>query len=103
MPIYADDNAQNTPEAIFDLTYAINIKGVWFGCKHAIEAMRNNPTDASKGLTTGGSIINTASSGSLPHSMAFRLKSFLSVSLAYSEQLLLSLHVSLAIAEDNIH
>lgn len=56
-----DDDSQNTPESIFDLTYAINVKGVWYGCKHAIAAMRKNPTDASKGLTTGGSIINTAS------------------------------------------
>lgn len=56
-----DDNAQNTPEAIFDLTYAINVKGVWYGCKHAINAMQKNPTDKTKGLTVGGSIINTAS------------------------------------------
>ena len=39
----------------------INLKGVWFGCKYAIQAMRNNPTDEAKGLRVGGSIINTAS------------------------------------------
>ncbi|KAF5331668.1 hypothetical protein D9611_007615 [Ephemerocybe angulata] len=56
-----DDNALNTEERIWDLTMNINLKGVWFGCKHAIKAMRENPTDAAKGLQTGGSIINTAS------------------------------------------
>ena len=39
----------------------INLKGVWWGCKHAIIAMRNNPIDPQKGLNKGGSIINTAS------------------------------------------
>lgn len=57
----ADDNALNTEEKIWDLTMTINVKGVWWGSKYAILAMRNNPTDASKGLHVGGSIINTAS------------------------------------------
>jgi len=57
----ADDNALNTEERIWDLTMTINLKSVWWGCKYAILAMRNNPEDASKGLQTGGSIINTAS------------------------------------------
>ena len=57
----ADDNALNTEERIWDLTMDINLKGVWWGCKYAILAMRQNPTDAAKGLTVGGSIINTAS------------------------------------------
>lgn len=56
-----DDDAVNTPEKIWDLTMNINVKGVWFGCKHAIIAMRQNSTDASKGLHAGGSIINVAS------------------------------------------
>ena len=57
----ADDNALNTEERIWDLTMQINVKGVWWGCKYAILAMRENPTDVSKGLHVGGSIINTAS------------------------------------------
>lgn len=57
----ADDNALNTEERIWDLTMQINVKGVWWGCKYAILAMRQNPTDESKGLHVGGSIINTAS------------------------------------------
>ncbi|RDB23182.1 putative oxidoreductase YxbG [Hypsizygus marmoreus] len=57
----ADDNALNTEERIWDLTMQINLKGVWWGCKYAILAMRENPTDEFKGLHTGGSIINTAS------------------------------------------
>lgn len=56
-----DDNALNTEERIWDLTMTINVKGVWWGCKYAILAMRQNPVDESKGLRAGGSIINTAS------------------------------------------
>ena len=56
-----DDHALNTEERIWDLTMQINVKGVWWGCKYAILAMRNNPTDTEKGLHVGGSIINTAS------------------------------------------
>lgn len=57
----ADDNALTTDEKVWDLTQKINVKGVWYGCKHAIKAMRKNPTDESKGLHVGGSVINTAS------------------------------------------
>ncbi|PIL36854.1 hypothetical protein GSI_00544 [Ganoderma sinense ZZ0214-1] len=56
-----DDNALNTEERIWDLTMQINVKGVWWGCKYAILAMRQNPVDEALGLHTGGSIINTAS------------------------------------------
>ncbi|OSC98713.1 short-chain dehydrogenase [Trametes coccinea BRFM310] len=56
-----DDNALNTEERIWDLTMQINVKGVWWGCKYAILAMRKNPEDPARGLHTGGSIINTAS------------------------------------------
>ncbi|KAF8308833.1 short-chain dehydrogenase [Clavulina sp. PMI_390] len=56
-----DDTALNTEEKIWDLTMNINVKGVWFGTKYAILAMRKNQADPSKGLQTGGSIINTAS------------------------------------------
>jgi len=57
----ADDTALNTEERIWDLTMQVNVKGVWWGAKHAILAMRSNPSDAAKGLHVGGSIINTAS------------------------------------------
>ena len=56
-----DDNALNTEERIWDLTMQINVKGVWWGCKYAILAMRKNPTDTARDLHSGGSIINTAS------------------------------------------
>jgi len=49
-----DDDAVNTPEKIWDLTHNINVKGVWFGCKHAVISMRKHGK-------TKGSIINTAS------------------------------------------
>jgi len=56
-----DDNAITTDERVWDLTMQINLKGVWWGCKYAIMAMKSNPTDTALGLHTGGSIINTAS------------------------------------------
>lgn len=30
----------STEEKIWDLTQSINVKGVWYGCKHAVLAMR---------------------------------------------------------------
>lgn len=47
-----DDDAVNTEENIWDLTMDVNVKGVWFGCKYGIPALRR---------AGGGSIINTAS------------------------------------------
>jgi len=47
-----DDNAVTTEEAIWDLTMEINAKGVFFGCKYGIPALKR---------AGGGSIINTAS------------------------------------------
>lgn len=49
-----DADAIDTPEKIWDLTQNINVKGVWFGCKHAVLSMRRHGK-------TNGSIINTAS------------------------------------------
>jgi NAD(P)-dependent dehydrogenase (short-subunit alcohol dehydrogenase family) len=49
---HSDDNAVTTEEAIWDLTMNINAKGVFFGCKFGIPALRR---------AGGGSIINTAS------------------------------------------
>ena len=47
-----DDDALHTSEDVWDLTFAINAKGVFLGCKYAIPALRR---------AGGGSIINTAS------------------------------------------
>ena len=47
-----DGDAVNTEEEVFDLTYAVNVKGVFLGCKFGIPALRK---------TGGGVIINTAS------------------------------------------
>lgn len=49
-----DDGVLNTEEKIWDLTQSINVKGVFFGCKHAIQSM----LDRGK---TSGSVINTGS------------------------------------------
>jgi NAD(P)-dependent dehydrogenase (short-subunit alcohol dehydrogenase family) len=49
-----DDDAIGTPEEIWDLTMSINVKGVWYGCKHAVQSLRRHGKKA-------GSIINTAS------------------------------------------
>lgn len=47
-----DGDAVNTAESVWDLTMAINAKGVYLGCKYGIPALRRSG---------GGSIINTAS------------------------------------------
>ncbi len=47
-----DNDAVHTEEAIWDLTMAVNLKGVYLGCKYGIPALRR---------AGGGSIINTAS------------------------------------------
>ena len=47
-----DDDAITTEEDIWDLTMAINLKGVFLGCKFGIPALRR---------AGGGAIINTAS------------------------------------------
>ncbi len=47
-----DDNAETTSEEVWDLTFRINVKGVFLGCKYGIPALRR---------AGGGSIINTAS------------------------------------------
>lgn len=47
-----DDDAIHTSEAVWDLTFAVNVKGVFLGCKYGIPALRR---------AGGGSIINTAS------------------------------------------
>lgn len=47
-----DDDAINTTEDVWDLTFNINVKGVFLGCKYGIPALRR---------AGGGSIINTAS------------------------------------------
>ncbi|KAF2458355.1 short chain dehydrogenase [Lineolata rhizophorae] len=53
--MHADDaDAVDTPDKIWDLTMNINVKGVWYGCKHAVLSMR-------KFGKKKGSIINTAS------------------------------------------
>lgn len=49
-----DADAIETPEKVWDLTQNINVKGVWYGSKHAIISMRQHGK-------TKGSIINTAS------------------------------------------
>lgn len=48
----SDDNAMTTEESVWDLTMAINLKGVFLGCKYGIPALQR---------AGGGSIINTAS------------------------------------------
>jgi NAD(P)-dependent dehydrogenase (short-subunit alcohol dehydrogenase family) len=52
-----DDNAQTTPNDVWDLTFDVNVKGVLYGCRHAIPRMLANPG----GGAAGCSIINTAS------------------------------------------
>lgn len=53
--MHADDSdAIHTSDKVWDLTHNINVKGVWYGSKHAVLSMRRNGKKK-------GSIINTAS------------------------------------------
>jgi NAD(P)-dependent dehydrogenase (short-subunit alcohol dehydrogenase family) len=47
-----DDDAVTTEESVWDITMDVNAKGVFFGCKYGIPALRR---------AGGGSVINTAS------------------------------------------
>jgi NAD(P)-dependent dehydrogenase (short-subunit alcohol dehydrogenase family) len=47
-----DDDAISTEEDVWDLTFAVNVKGVFLGCKYGIPALRR---------AGGGAIVNTAS------------------------------------------
>ncbi len=47
-----DDDAEATDESVWDLTMAVNVRGVFLGCKYGIPALRR---------AGGGSIVNTAS------------------------------------------
>ncbi len=47
-----DDDSVSTTEEVWDLTFAVNVKGVFLGCKYGIPALRR---------AGGGSVINTAS------------------------------------------
>jgi NAD(P)-dependent dehydrogenase (short-subunit alcohol dehydrogenase family) len=47
-----DDDAVNTPEEVWELTMAVNARGVFLGCKYGIPALRR---------AGGGAVINTSS------------------------------------------
>ncbi|KAK7697210.1 hypothetical protein SLS64_013767 [Diaporthe eres] len=49
-----DGDAEECSDGIWDLTMKINVKGVWFGSKHAVRSLRRHGK-------TKGSVINTAS------------------------------------------
>lgn len=49
-----DGDAEECPDNIWDLTMNVNVKGVWYGSKHAVKSLR-------KHKKTKGSIINTGS------------------------------------------
>lgn len=49
-----DGDAEETPDDIWELTMKINVKGVWYGSKHAVRSLRKHGKKK-------GSIINTAS------------------------------------------
>lgn len=49
-----DGDAEECPDSIWDLTMNINVKGVWYGSKHAVKSLRRHKKKK-------GSIINTAS------------------------------------------
>ncbi|KAF4963127.1 hypothetical protein FSARC_8840 [Fusarium sarcochroum] len=49
-----DGDSEECPDNIWDLTMNINVKGVWYGSKHAVRSLRKHGKSK-------GSIINTAS------------------------------------------
>ncbi|KAJ3548271.1 hypothetical protein NM208_g1084 [Fusarium decemcellulare] len=49
-----DGDAEECPDSIWDLTMNINVKGVWYGSKHAVRSLRKHGKKK-------GSIVNTAS------------------------------------------
>ncbi|MES1910186.1 MAG: hypothetical protein MHM6MM_002832 [Cercozoa sp. M6MM] len=48
----SDGDTEATQDSTFDLTFDVNVKGVFYGCKYAIRAMKQRE---------GGSIVNTGS------------------------------------------
>lgn len=48
-----DDGVLNTSEDVWDLTQAINVKGVYFGCKHAIQSILDNKKERASIINTG--------------------------------------------------
>jgi NAD(P)-dependent dehydrogenase (short-subunit alcohol dehydrogenase family) len=53
--MHADDaDAVGTPEKVWDLTMDVNVKGVWFGSKHAVLSLRKHGKQR-------GSVVNVAS------------------------------------------
>lgn len=64
--MHPDDDDEFTSERVWDLTHNINVKGVWYGCKHAVASLRRYKK-------TTGSIINTASVVALVGSSAPQL------------------------------
>ncbi|KAK2006391.1 short chain dehydrogenase reductase [Colletotrichum eremochloae] len=51
---HEDGDAVEVTQKAWDLTYQVNIKGTWHGCKHAVLSMRKHGK-------TRGSVINTSS------------------------------------------
>lgn len=64
--MHPNDDDEFTDERVWDVTHNINVKGVWYGCKHAIASMRRYKKSK-------GSIINTASMVALVGSAAPQL------------------------------
>lgn len=62
--VAADGDAESTTMDTWDKTLAVNVKGVWLGCKYGIPAMRD---------TGGGSIINAAGFAAIAASAVPRL------------------------------
>ncbi|KAL1864987.1 hypothetical protein VTK73DRAFT_5537 [Phialemonium thermophilum] len=50
----SDGDAEECPDDVWDLTQRVNVKGVWYGSKHAVRSLRKHGKKK-------GSIINTSS------------------------------------------
>ncbi|TDZ20881.1 2,5-dichloro-2,5-cyclohexadiene-1,4-diol dehydrogenase [Colletotrichum orbiculare MAFF 240422] len=63
---HEDGDAVAVAQEAWDLTYNVNVKGTWHGCKHAVLSMRRNGKSK-------GSVINTSSVAGLTGSATAQL------------------------------
>src|SRR4029078_11503195 len=63
-----DDNAETTEESVWDTTMAVNVKGVFFGCKYGIPALRRagrGSVSDTASRAAAWSLVNTAPSAAV--------------------------------------
>jgi NAD(P)-dependent dehydrogenase (short-subunit alcohol dehydrogenase family) len=72
-----DAPAGDLTEAAFDRSFAVNLKGMWLACKHAMPALRN----------TGGSVVNISSLAAVGNYPLLGYKTMKAAVIALTENL----------------